>query len=156
MRLRELYEQLKKRRVIRAAIIYLALLWVTLQAADVFAGAGILGEQAVRWLIVGGVIGFALVVTGSWFLESPWRERRLIAVAGDVVVILAVAIATLLFAWQQWFVYFTRPTVAVLHIEATDTSSETEDLADHFSRRFRLMLSTRPEIRVFELASSQH
>jgi len=156
MRIQELYGQLQKRRVIRAAVIYLALLWAALQAADLFAGADIVDESAVRWLIVGGVAGLPLVLLASWFLESPWRERRWTAVAGDVLVIVAVGLAAVLFAWQQWFVSFTRPTIAVLPIEATDTRIETTDLADHLTRRLRMLLATRPELRVLELDSSMH
>jgi len=40
-----LFAQLKERRVIRAAIIYVALLWVALQAADLLAGAGMLSDR---------------------------------------------------------------------------------------------------------------
>ena len=154
MRLQDLYRQLRERRVIRAALIYLALVWAALQAADLFAGAGIISEATVRWLILAAVAGFPVVVFASWFLESPWRERRWSAVAGDVIVIVAIGVAAGLFAWQQWFTSFTRPTVAVLPIEATDTRAATRDLADHLGKRFRLLLSSHPEIRVIEYGSS--
>jgi len=154
MRIEELYRQLRDRRVIRATVIYLAVLWAALQAADLFAGADILSESAVRRLIVAGVGGIPVVVIASWFLESPWRERRWTAVAGDALVIVAVSLAAGLFAWQQWFVSFARPTLAVLAIEATDTRDETADLADHLSKRLRMILATRPEVRVIESGSS--
>jgi TolB-like protein len=80
-------------------------------------------------------------------LNSQLNVRR-------IVVIAAVALAAALFAWRQWFVSFTRPTVAVLSIEATDTRIETRDLADHLGKRFRLLLASRPEIRVIEYGSS--
>ena len=156
MRIAGIYKQLKDRRVIRAAVIYVALLWAILQAADLFAGSDIISEATVRWLIMGGVAGLPLVVLASWFLESPWRERRWTAVAGDIVVIVALLLAAALFAWQQWFVAFTRPTIAVLPIEATDTRLETRDLADHLSRKLRQLLASRPELRVIELDSSMH
>ena len=47
-----------------------------------------------------------------------------------------------------------RPTVALLPIEATDTREETRDLADHLTKRFRTILSTRPEVRVTESGSA--
>lgn len=71
-----------------------------------------------------------------------------------VVVIVAVVLAAALFVWRQWSVSFTRPTVAVLSIEAADTRVETKDLADHLGKRFRLLLASRPEIRVIEYGSS--
>ncbi|HSM31901.1 MAG TPA: hypothetical protein VK854_14480 [Woeseiaceae bacterium] len=156
MRLQDLYKQLRERRVIRASLIYLALAWAALQAADLFAGADIIREATVRWLIVAAAAGFPLVVLASWFLESPWRERRWTGIAGDVVVIVAIGAAAALFAWQQWFMSFTRPTVAVLPIEATDTREETRDLADHLTKRFRTILSVRPEVRVTESRSAMH
>ena len=156
MKIMDLYRQLRDRRVIRAAVIYLAVLWAALQAADLFAGADIISEGAVRRMILVGVAGFPLVVLASWFLENPWRGRRWTAIAGDAVVIVAVTVAAALFAWQQWFVSFTRPTVAVTAIEATDTRIETRDLADHLGKRFRLLLATRPEVRIIEYASSTH
>ena len=76
MRMGEVFQQLQKRRVIRAAVIYVALLWVVLQAADVFAEADIISGGVVRWLIIAGVAGLPLVLAGSWFLESPWKQRR--------------------------------------------------------------------------------
>jgi TolB-like protein len=156
MRLQDLYKQLRERRVIRASLIYLALVWAALQAADLFAGADIIREATVRWLIVAAVAGFPIVVLASWFLESPWRGRRGTAIAGDVVVIVAIGVAAALFAWQQWFGSFSRPTVAVLSIEATDTREETKDLADHLTRRFRTILAMRPEVRVTESRSAMH
>jgi len=154
MRIAELYRQLRDRRVIRATVIYLAVLWAALQAADLFAGADILSESAVRWLIVAGIGAIPVVVIASWFLESPWRERRWSAVAGDVLAIAAVSLAAGLFAWQQWFVSFARPTLAVLAIEATDTREDTADLSDHLSKRLRTILATRPEVRVIESSSA--
>jgi TolB-like protein len=156
MRLHDLYNQLRERRVIRASLIYIALVWAALQAADLFAGADIIRESTVRWLIVAGAAGFPIVVLASWFLESPWRERRWTAVAGDVVVIVAIGVAAALFAWQQWFGSFTRPTVAVLPFEATDTREDTNDLADHLAKRFRTILAMRPEVRVTESRSAMH
>ena len=125
------YEQLTRRRVIRAAVIYAALLWALLQVADLLAGADMISDTTVRWAIVIGVVGFPLTLIGSWFLESPWKERRWTAIAGDLLIIIAIAGAAFIFLWQQWFQVFARPVVAVLSIEATDTREDTADLADH-------------------------
>ena len=40
MQIGRFFRELKDRRVIRATLIYVALLWAALQAADLFAGAG--------------------------------------------------------------------------------------------------------------------
>ena len=156
MRVKNFYEQLKQRRVIRAAVIYAALLWALLQVADLLAGAAIIGDAAVRWMILAGVVGFPLTLVGSWFLESPWRKRRWTAIAGDLLIIIAITLAAFLFAWQQWFKSFTRPLVVVLPIEATDTRDDTSDLADHLTKRIRMLLATRAELKVAETDSSSH
>lgn len=153
---KSLLAQLKERRVIRATLIYVALLWVALQAADLLAGAGMLNAQLVRWLILVGIAGLPVTILASWFLESPWKGRRWTAVVGDLVIIVAIMVAAALFAWQQWFTSFTRPTVAILKIEATDTRDDSDDLAAHLAQRFRSALATRPELRVIELNSSLH
>jgi TolB-like protein len=85
-------------------------------------------------------------------LYAQLQGRRVIR----ATVIAALLLAAALFAWQQWFVAFTRPTIAVLPIEATDNRVETRDLADHLTRQLRLLLASRPELRVIELDSSMH
>jgi TolB-like protein len=153
---KSLLSKLKERRVIRATLIYVALLWVALQAADLLAGAEMLSDRQVRWIILLGAAGLPITILASWFLETPWKQRKWIAVAGDVLIIGAITVAVALFAWQQWFTSFTRPTVAVLKIEATDMRAESDDLAAHLVLRLRTALATRPELRVIELRSSQH
>jgi len=150
-----IYNQLKNRRVIRTGLVYLAFFWGSVEIADLLAGAGMINENLVRWLLLGGVVGFPAVLTLSWFFESPWRERRWFSVLGDVSVILAIGIAALLFAREQWFTSFTRPVVVIIPIEPTDTRADTANIADHLTRRFRMLLASSDEIRVIELHSSQ-
>ena len=155
VRLNSVYKQLKERRVIRSSVLYLALFWGLVEVADLLAGAEMISEDVVRWLLLGGVVGFPLTLVLSWFFESPWKERSWFSVLGDVSVIIAIAVGAFLFARDQFVTSFTRPVVAVIRIEPTDTRSDTVDLAIHLSQRFRMLLATRPEIRVIELASSQ-
>jgi len=81
------------------------------------------------------------------------KQRHIIRAA---LICVALVLAVALFAWQQWFVTLPRPTIAILPIEATDARLETRDLADHLTRRFRMMLASRAELRVIELDSSTH
>jgi TolB-like protein len=150
----EFYEQLKNRRVIRTAVVYLAFFWGAVEVADLLAGAAIMREGLVRWLIAGGALAFPVVLTMSWFFEAPWRKRRWFSVLGDVSAIMAISVAILLLFRGQLFTGLTRPVVAMLPIEPTDTRQDTIDLAAHLSKRFRMLLATSPEIRVVETASS--
>jgi len=152
---KSIYEQLKDRRVIRSSVLYLALFWGAVEVADLLAGADIISEDKVRWLLFGGVVGFPIVLALSWFFESPWKERRWFSVMGDVSVIVAIAVGTLLLAKEQFITSFTRPVIAIVRIEPTDARADTVDLADHLSARFRMLLASRQEIRVIELNSSQ-
>jgi len=142
MRIAELIQQLKTRRVVRTAIIYTALVWALLQAADLFAGEGIIPEQWVRWLILLAAVCFPLVLIGSWFLESPWKERGRAATAGDLFVIAAITAGAGMFAWQQWFSTTSQTTIAIGEIEATDMQAQTQFLADHLEDRFALLLQS--------------
>jgi adenylate cyclase len=88
-------------------------------------------------------------------LYGQLSERRAMRIA-LICVVLAAALAAALFAWQQSSTSFARPTVAVLPIEATDAREDTRDLADHLTKRFRTILSVRPELRVTESRSAMH
>jgi hypothetical protein len=136
MQFRDLVAQLTRRHVFRAAAIYAATAWVVLQAADVFAGEGIVSEELVGWLIIAAVIGLPLVLLGSWFIEAPWKARSKVATAGDLFIISAIGAGALLFAWQQWFMSSVHVPVAVGRIEATDLQEETRALAAHLEARF--------------------
>ena len=68
--------------------------------------------------------------------------------------VFAIGVAAAVFAWQHWLASPGRPTVAVLSFEATGAREEIRDLADHLGKRFRLLLASRPEIRVLEYDSS--
>lgn len=84
--------------------------------------------------------------------NTHFGRRRVTSLA---LISVALVLAAL-FAWQQRFGLPERPTIAVLPVEATDTREELRDLADHLTRRFRTILSTRPEIRVVESRSAMH
>ena len=78
-------------------------------------------------------------------------------VRGRVASLVLVSVALVLGAvagCQQRHSPPARPTVAVLPIEATDSRAEIRDLADHLGKRLRLLLASRPEVRVLEYRSS--
>jgi len=138
-------DQLGKRRVFRATAIYAAAVWVVLQAADVFAGEGIISERLVLWLITASVVGLPLVLLGSWFIEAPWKARSRVATAGDFFLIAAICAGVLLLAWQQWGRPATPASVAIGHIEATDLQDDTKALAVHLERRFAELMDAQDD-----------
>ena len=131
-----------QRSVFRAASMYLAAAWFLLQVADTLVGGGIIPDGSVQVLIFVGVIGFPLVLVGSWFLEAPWKAGGRMAAAGDIFIIGAIAVGALLFARQQWLENLPDVVIFVERIEATDLQPETQQLADHLQMRFVEFLGT--------------
>ncbi len=64
-----LYNELKRRKVIRAAAAYIVTAWVAAQVADVLCGAFEAPEWAMQAVIIALAIGFPIVVIVSWFFE---------------------------------------------------------------------------------------
>ena len=81
---------------------------------------------------------------------------RLQEIHNSLGVLLTVLVIGTLSACQNRSAPPERPTVAVLLIEARDSREETRDIADHLTKRFRTILSTRPEVRVVESRSAMH
>lgn len=152
----QVYQQLKKRRVIRAILVYLALFWLALQVADLLVESNLADEQQVRWLIIGGLALFPLVLIASWFVEHPWHERAWIALLGDLALILTVAVASSLLAWQQWSKFSERPVVAILGFTQTDTRDSTRAMANHLDKRLNMLFGAVPDILVLDLESTRH
>ncbi len=155
-RLTELYTQLKKRRVIRAGVVYIAVFWLSLQVIDILIESRFVGEAAIRWLIIGGVIAFPFVLVLSWFFEHPWHERQTLSVVGDLAVLTTVSLVAGLLAWQQWNRTFSQPVIAVLDFQTGDLVAGTDALAHHLTQRFRMLLASLSEIRVIEIESASH
>ncbi len=155
-RLTDFFQQLSKRRVIRAGVLYAAGVWLALQVADLLAQAGMVSDDFVRWMILLGLIFFPITLALTWFFEHPWHGRPWLAMAGDIAMLSIVSLAAGLLAYQQWTKSFTRPVVAMLTLEPTDAQPGTGDLAGHLASRIRMLLATMPELQVLELSSSQH
>ena len=145
MQFRGFIDQLVKRRVFRAAVIYVASVWVVLQVADLFAGEAIIPEQWVTWLILAAAVSFPVILIGSWFLEAPWKARSRIATAGDLFIIVAITVGAVLFAWKQWAISTTRTPIAIGRIVATDLQDETASIASHLEERFALLFDASNE-----------
>ena len=150
------YRQLKDRKVIRAGVVYLAVFWLVLQVADILTGSDLLSDVAVRWLILSGLVLFPLVLILSWYLEHPWHHRQSLSIAGDLALLAAITVAASLLAWQQWNQAFTRPVIAVLALEPTDTQPGTSEMSAHLGRQLRMLLATSREVRVIETSSAWH
>jgi TolB-like protein/Tfp pilus assembly protein PilF len=84
MDLREMLEELKRRRVVRAAIGYAAALFVVLQLADIIVPAVGLPDSVLTGLVVVGALGFPLAIALAWAVDlTPGGLERTRRTARD-------------------------------------------------------------------------
>jgi len=62
-----LIRELRRRRVFRTAALYIVGTWLVLQVADVIFPALDISERAIRYLLIGAVAGFPVVIVFGWF-----------------------------------------------------------------------------------------
>jgi len=69
IRVGSLFRELRRRGVLQTTAVYIVGAWVILQAANVlFPGAGI-PDSAIRFVFIGAVVGFPLVMTFGWMYD---------------------------------------------------------------------------------------
>jgi TolB-like protein/lipoprotein NlpI len=74
---RSLYSELKRRNVIRAAVLYIGAVWAFGQGLSQFSPALGLPDWATRWFLVAAAIGFPLWTAFAWFYEfTPEGLKR--------------------------------------------------------------------------------
>ena len=64
--IKEFFEDLKRRHVVRVAVGYIIVSWVILQVADVVLPALDVGDWVFRALLTLGVIGFFITIIMAW------------------------------------------------------------------------------------------
>jgi len=87
------FEEVKRRKVYRAAVAYVAVAWIAIQLASLVFPAWEMPAWALRWVIILLLIGFPIALILAWALEltpegirptptspaAPRRKRNLIA-----------------------------------------------------------------------------
>jgi adenylate cyclase len=69
MNVRALWSELKERKVLRLAIIYLVIAWIVIEVADVIFPALLLPEWALRLLVAFLILGFPFALVLSWMFD---------------------------------------------------------------------------------------
>jgi TolB-like protein len=116
-----LVSEFRRRNVFRVAIAYIVLAWVILEAGDVLAPALHLPEWVVSALVFFLVLGFPLALIFAWAFElTPEgiklekhvdRSKSITHLTGrklDYVIIGVLAVALVLFAFDEWVLEPTR------------------------------------------------
>src|SRR5262249_42972291 len=74
---RSLFAELQRRNVIRAALLYIGVIWALSQGIAQLLPVFDVPNAVVRWLIVAGIVGFPFWVALAWFYEiTPEGLKR--------------------------------------------------------------------------------
>jgi TolB-like protein len=84
LRRRSFFAELKRRNVLRAAVLYAGAAWAFGQGLSQFSPALGLPDYATRWFLIAAVIGFPFWIAFAWFYElTPQGIKRESDVAED-------------------------------------------------------------------------
>ncbi len=157
------FEELKRRNVIRAALLYVVAAWVLLQVADVLASVLPVPEWTGTLLFVILAIGFFPVVIFSWVYEITPEGVRAESSSGDrnrtdalIVGLMVVAIGILIadrFLWPDKAEHsegggLDRKSVAVLAFQDLSAEGNKAYFSEGFSEELLNLLAKIPELRV--------
>jgi TolB-like protein/Tfp pilus assembly protein PilF len=160
--------ELRRRNVLRMAVLYAVVFWLIVQVADVMIGLAKLPDwigTTILWLLV---VGFPIALIFSWFYElTPEgisREkdvepgdsithatgRRL-----DFIVISLLCAAVILFAYDKWWIGPPpEKSIAVLAFENMSGDPDQEFFSDGISEELLNQLAKIPELRVTSRSSA--
>jgi TolB-like protein/Tfp pilus assembly protein PilF len=165
-----LFTELRRRNVLRMAVLYVAAAWLVIQGAGALIDLNVLPEKLGPWIMVALAIGFPIALALSWFYEitpegvTPDAEVQrgaALPVSGrwfDFIVIAVLSAAVLLFAWDKWW---TGPpparSVAVLPFINMSADEEVDYLGVGVADTILNMLVKIPDLHVASRTSSfQH
>ena len=79
-----LFAELKRRNVLRAAVLYAGAVWAFGQGFSQFSPALGLPDSATRWFLIAAAIGFPFWLAFAWFYEfTPQGLKRESEIATD-------------------------------------------------------------------------
>jgi len=83
-----LFAELRRRNVIRAALLYIGSVWALAQGIAALGPAFDMPGWGTRWFVIAGVIGFPFWVAFAWFYEfTPDGLKRESEIGGGKTVI---------------------------------------------------------------------
>jgi len=80
--IKQLFSELRRRRVFRTAAIYIVSTWLVMQIADVVFPALDIPERAIRYVLLGAMLGFPAAVIFGWFYDITTSGIRRTGPAG--------------------------------------------------------------------------
>ena len=154
--------ELRRRNVLRMAVLYVLAAWVVMQVAGVLMDLGALPVAVGPWVLVVLVIGFPIALVFSWLFEiTPEglaREKDIPEGASithitgrrmDFIVIAVLSAGLILFAYDKWSVPApTEGSIAVLPFRNLSGDPEQEYFADGLADEILTVLARVPELNV--------
>ena len=163
-----LVAELRRRNVLRMAVLYVLAAWVVMQVAGVLMDLGALPAAIGPWVLAVLVIGFPVVLIFSWLfeitpeglaLEKDVPEGTSIThITGrrmDFIVIALLSAAVLLFAYDKWWIGPpAEQSVAVLPFVAMSSGEDDGYFADGLTEEILNSLTQLPQLQVTARTSS--
>ncbi len=96
-----LWDELRRRHVIRAAIGHVVFFWLLLQVAEVVLPYVGIVDDPIRWTIIAGIALFPVTIIIAWFFEHPFHSYTSKRISLDVVIIVVIAITAGTWVWRN-------------------------------------------------------
>jgi len=159
-----LYNELKRRNVLRVAVGYVVVAWLVVQVVETIFPAYGFGDEAIRFVVMAFAIGFIPAVVIAWAFE--WTPEGLkkddgagfsgssvtaAAKRWDRVVMVVLAIAVAYFVVDKFMLTESpppEPTIAVLPFKNMSSDPEQSFFSDGVSQEVHNLLARVPELRV--------
>ncbi len=163
-----LFDELKRRNVIRVAAGYIVLAWLVVQVVETIFPAFGFGDEAVRFVVIGFAVGFIPVVVLAWVFEwTPegikvdegveQRGPRVAAAARrwDRIVMAILVVAVTYFIVEKVVLSVdAEPSIAVLPFVSTSADPDKAYFGPGVADEVRSLLARIPQIYVTSQTSS--
>jgi len=163
-----LVSELRRRNVLRMAVLYVVAAWLIMQVAEVIIGLAELPGWSGQIVLALLAVGFPIALIFSWFYELTAEGISLekdVAAADSVtrvtgrrinfIVISLLCAAVILFAYDKWWIGPPpEKSVAVLAFENMSGDPEQEYFSDGISEELLNVLARLPGLRVAARTSS--
>lgn len=162
------FSELKRRNVLRMAVLYMLAAWLIMQIAEVVMALAALPAWAGQTTLVLLMIGFPIALLFSWFYEltlegvtlekDVLRHESITHITGrriDFIVIALLCAAVIMLAIDKWWIGGPAPqSIAVLPFENMSADPEQEYFSDGVSEEILDKLASVPELRVISRTSA--